>query len=147
MRSRTRARETAFKYLFEVDVNRGESCPTPGEYLDRFTLSEEVAAYARVLMEGVLREMDFLNGALSASAENWRLERMAAVDRNVLRIGAWEILRSGEVPPQVSINEAVDLAKRYGSERSGSFVNGVLDHLMRTRGGGAAPAPPGRRDV
>jgi N utilization substance protein B len=138
MRSRTRAREAALRYLFELDINEGKDRLPPGEYLESHSIPEESATYATVLIQGVLEDLGELNEVISSAALNWRLDRMAVIDRNLLRIGAWEVLKSPDVPGEVAINEAVDLAKRYGTSRSGSFVNGILDKILTTRNGASA---------
>ena len=80
-------------------------------------------------MRGVAEDTEKLDGTIRAASTNWRIERMARVDRNVLRLGAWELLRAADVPRAVVLDEAVELAKRFGSEDSGAFVNGVLDRI------------------
>jgi N utilization substance protein B len=85
--------------------------------------------YADELARGVATELDAVDAIVRKASTNWRLERMARVDRNVLRIGAWELLHQTHVPRAVILDEAVELAKRFGSQESGSFVNGVLDRV------------------
>ncbi|MHC4778652.1 MAG: transcription antitermination factor NusB, partial [Planctomycetota bacterium] len=121
------------RYLFELDVNGGEDRLSPGEYLEGQGIPADSTEYAKVLIDGVLENYEELNEAIAAAALNWRIDRMAVIDRNLLRMGAWEVLKSEDVPGEVAINEAVDLAKRYGSARSGSFVNGILDRLLDRR--------------
>jgi N utilization substance protein B len=90
--------------------------------------------YADRIVEGVAAELAAVDDEIKKASTNWRLERMARVDRNVLRLGAWELLKSAEVPRAVILDEAVELAKRYGSEDSGAFVNGVLDRIAENTG-------------
>jgi transcription antitermination factor NusB len=130
MRTRTRAREAALRYLYEVDANGGKDCPTPDEYFAHRNVPAEIVEFALRLLRGTLQERDALDRAISAVAANWDLDRMALIDRNLLRIGAWELLHAPDVPAEVVINEAVDLAKRYGSGQSGAFVNGILDRIL-----------------
>ena len=85
--------------------------------------------YADRMVRGVAGDLDKVDEAIRKASTNWRLERMARVDRNVLRLGAWELLMSSDVPRAVILDEAVELAKRFGSEESGAFVNGVLDRV------------------
>jgi N utilization substance protein B len=85
--------------------------------------------YADALVRGVVENLQPTDERIRAASKNWRLERMTRVDRNVLRIGAWELLSRGDVPRAVILDEAVELAKRYGTEESGAFVNGVLDRI------------------
>ena len=89
----------------------------------------EGRAYAERIVRGVAEERDAVDEAIRRASTNWRLERMARVDRNVLRLGAWELLRARAVPRAVVLDESVELAKRFGSEESGAFVNGVLDRI------------------
>jgi N utilization substance protein B len=90
--------------------------------------------YADRIVRGVASELEAVDEVIRGASTNWRLERMARVDRNVLRLGAWELLRSAEVPRAVILDEAVELAKRFGSDESGSFVNGVLDRVAEELG-------------
>ncbi len=131
MRKRTRARELALQFLYEVDLLGGaERAETLEAFLDRLAADDdEVRSFARELAVGVLEQRDELDRTIGRVAENWRIERMAIVDRNVLRIAAWELLFRGDIPRKVTINEAIDLVKRFSSEESGAFVNGILDHL------------------
>jgi N utilization substance protein B len=110
--------------------------------LDRFLTEElsgkpgeaEAAEYVKKVVDGVLDHRAEVDGLLSEAAQNWGLLRMAAVDRNVLRIGCYEMLYEPEVPTKVAINEAIELAKRYSTEQSGAFVNGILDRIRKDRG-------------
>src|SRR3569623_688601 len=132
MTRRSRAREVALQGLFQDDLN---PAPDPGE-ADRFLqarlyASPELVEFARGLVAGVRRNRSELDGLLAKTAQNWGLERMAATDRNVLRLGAFEIVYS-ETPRGVAINEAGELAKRFGNANSAPFVNGILDKLAKT---------------
>ena len=93
----------------------------------------EALSYAHRLVEGTASHLDELDGLIREQAENWRLERMSAVDRNVLRLAVFELLYEPDVPKLVVLDEAIELAKRFGSEQSGRFVNGLLDGLLRSR--------------
>lgn len=138
MRVRTRARELALQFLYGVDLQGPE-------YRDGLTafLAEELsgkpgeaeaAAYATVLVDGVSRHRSEIDRLLADAAQNWGLARMAVVDRNALRIGVYEMLHEPDVPTKVAINEAIELAKRYSTEQSGAFVNGILDRIRKDRG-------------
>lgn len=136
MTRRTRAREVALQVLFEDDLNR-QSDPALGDALIARRLhSAPLAAFARSLVAGVRQNRESLDQRIERTAENWALARMAATDRNVLRLGAYEILFA-DTPARVAIDEAVELAKRYGTAQSAQFVNGILDRLMRQRDEGA----------
>lgn len=103
--------------------------------------------YADQIVRGVEKDLGKVDETIRKASVNWRLERMARVDRNVLRLGAWELINGGDVPRAVILDEAVELAKRFGSEDSSAFVNGVLDRVAedlgrvdRDRAGGGKPA-------
>ncbi len=117
--------------LYQEDLNPGREPALAEKFLrGRLGKHEELVDFARRLLMGVLRNRDELDQMLGERAENWSLERMAVTDRNVLRLGAFEILYA-DTPPRVAINEAVDLAKRFGSKQSPQFVNGILDRFLR----------------
>ncbi|MCL5884672.1 MAG: transcription antitermination factor NusB [Deltaproteobacteria bacterium] len=108
----------------------------PDEAIALFALASSPApdeTYYLETVRGVHAHRDEVDVLIRRAAENWRLERMPLVDRNILRLGAYEICRSPDVPYAVAINEAVDLGKRFGSEDSGSFINGILDRISEIR--------------
>ena len=129
MTRRSRAREVALQVLYQDDLNPHRAPAESEAFLARRLRSAELQRFARSLVDGVRRNREELDAILSRTAENWSLERMAATDRNVLRLGAFEILYS-DTPGRVAINEAVELAKRYGAGQSAPFVNGILDRLL-----------------
>jgi len=125
---RRESREKVFQTLFMMDV-LGVG---PDEAIPLFSLSWSPPSdeeYYNATVRGVWEHREEVDGLIRKAAQNWRLERMALVDRNILRLGAYEICRSEDVPFAVAINEAVDLGKRFGSEESGAFVNGILDKI------------------
>ncbi len=128
MRSRTHSRELALQYLYQLDL-RGEGTEVLEDFLEDQGARGREGEFARRLVDGVRTRGPELDRAIVEVAEHWDLSRMAAVDRNVLRLGAWELLYGDDVPPAVVINEAVDLAKKFSSEDSGAFVNGLLDKI------------------
>jgi len=115
----------------------GEEAEAPRRVRSRRVVAEavevdqEAFAYARTLFEGVLAHVEELDELIRHQAEHWRLERMAAVDRNILRLAVFEMRYETDVPKLVVVDEAVELAKRFGSEQSGRFVNGLLDGLLK----------------
>jgi N utilization substance protein B len=130
MSRRSRAREVALQVLFQDDLNPGGNPHVADEFLKRRLAGyDELIAFARSLVSGVRRNRAELDALLSRTADNWRVERMAATDRNILRLGAYEILYA-DTPDAVAINEAVELAKRYGTAQSAQFVNGILDRFV-----------------
>lgn len=90
---------------------------------------EQVLPYVREVFMGVTSHLEDLDRTLTSASENWRLDRMSKVDRNIMRIALYEMLYREDIPPKVSINEAIDLGKDYGTEDSGAFINGILDHV------------------
>ncbi|MBI82981.1 MAG: transcription antitermination factor NusB [Planctomycetaceae bacterium] len=130
---RSRAREVVLQILYQDDLNPDGQGQTAESFLvSRLHADEELTAFARSLLSGVRRNRGELDELLSKTAENWSLERMAVTDRNVLRLGAFEILYT-ETPDRVAINEAVELAKRFGTDQSAQFVNGILDRFLQNR--------------
>ena len=129
MARRSRAREVALQVLFQDDVNPAASIETTKAFVHARLNSEELEAFTLTLILGVRRNRDELDGLLAQTADNWSIDRMAATDRNVLRLGVFEMLYT-ETPGRVAINEAVELAKRFGSGQSAQFVNGILDKFL-----------------
>jgi N utilization substance protein B len=119
--------------LYQDDLNRSEQPFDPDEFLRGRLSADDLVQFARSLVDGVRRNRAELDELLSSTADNWTLRRMAATDRNVLRLGAFEILFTS-TPNRVAINEAVELAKRFGARQSAQFVNGVLDRVLAEHG-------------
>ncbi len=132
---RTRAREVALQLLFQRDQN---AVPVPRAAIQRFAFDRTVgdrdtSSFALELYDGVLKHRESLDQLLGATAEKWRVARMMPVDRNVLRLGAYELLHGGgESPVPVVLNEAIELARRFATADSAAFVNGILDKIART---------------
>ena len=129
MSRRSRAREVALQALFQEDLNPRESSDQLAPFLQARLKDKELREFALSLVLGVLRNQDELDALLEEKAENWSVSRMAATERAILRLGAFEI-RYAETPHRVAIDEAVELAKRFGSAQSSQFVNGILDKLI-----------------
>jgi transcription antitermination protein NusB len=134
MSRRSRAREVALQMLFEDDVNPRASIEDTKEFLAARLHSPDLEEFCLSLILGVRRNQSELDELLTQTADNWSLARMAATDRNVLRLGAYEILYT-ETPARAAINEAVELAKRFGSANSAPFVNGILDKFLKRKEG------------
>lgn len=149
MPSRRRAREFALQALFAVDIGQA-SGPAAlsalwGAMVDGLPESSGLDAtpaegdemeFALGIVRGVLDDLPALDARIEAASTNWRLPRMPAVDRNILRVGAFEILHRGDVPAPVVINEALEIAKKFGGAESRSFVNGILDRIAKEAGRG-----------
>jgi N utilization substance protein B len=137
MLRRSRAREVVLQILYQLDLNPDRDLQADDLFLrSRLRDNEELVGFARSLLQGVLRNREELDQMLAACAENWSVDRMAVTDRNVLRLGAYEILYT-DVPRSAAINEAVELARRFGSRQSAQFVNGILDRFLK--GGTTTP--------
>ncbi|MEX2171144.1 MAG: transcription antitermination factor NusB [Pirellulales bacterium] len=130
MSRRSRAREVALQILFEDDVNPRETAEALRGFVSSRLKSPELEEFCLSLIFGVRRNQAELDASLEQIAANWSVSRMAATDRNLLRIAAYEILYT-QTPFRVAINEAVELAKRFGTAQSPQFVNGILDKLPR----------------
>jgi transcription antitermination protein NusB len=133
MRERSKAREWALRvlYAWEARTAGGGIEPVLEEFLARRVIAPARRPYLRRLVEALDADMATIDAQLQSCLTNWRLERVSVVDRAVLRLAAAEMLRFEDVPPRVSIQEALRLAEKYGTDRSPAFVNGVLDALMR----------------
>jgi N utilization substance protein B len=136
---RRQARERAVQALYQLDSNDSLTSSHTAETLRVFWQSldpaePEVEVLAAPLIQGVLSHLGELDEAVEKVSVNWRVSRMAKVDRNVLRLGAFELLHRPDVPPKVAINEAIDIGTRYGSEESGAFINGILDKIAQRIG-------------
>ena len=132
MRKRTVSREYALQVLYQVDITRD----TPEAALENFwsarsqeAIESELKEFTSKLVKGVVTNLDEIDKKISEYAANWQLKRMAVVDRNIMRMGCFEILYCDDIPPKVSINEAVDLAKKFSGAEAGKFVNAILDKV------------------
>ena len=147
MKPRTRARGWALQLLYAWEARRHDA--TLEEVLEQFMIHRNIAAESREYLRRLIRLIDEhfaeVDHALEGELRNWRIERLSVIDRNVLRIGAAELLYVPEVPERVAIQEAIILAEKYGTLESPRFVNGVLDALMRrVRPGSGAAGGEGR---
>ncbi len=129
MSRRTRAREVALQALYQEDLNPNNALENLGAFLAARLQEEELREFAKQLVMGVKRNQAELDQLLAEKAANWSVPRMAATDRNLLRLGAYEI-RFMDTPDRVAIDEAIELAKRYGTANSPQFINGILDKLL-----------------
>ncbi|OGX38353.1 MAG: transcription antitermination factor NusB [Omnitrophica WOR_2 bacterium RIFCSPHIGHO2_02_FULL_50_17] len=147
MRRRTLARECALKILYQAEMLRrvisvaaqqfwsecaGGALPAGPLRSEASRQEEDIRAFANRLIAGVEAHLEAIDAKISQYATNWQLKRMAVIDRNILRLGTYELLYADDIPPKVTINEAVELAKKYGDLESGKFVNGILDKIHKT---------------
>jgi len=136
MRKRTRAREFALQILYQIDITRDK----PEELLKNFWRYQEdvkidpvIQNFTETIVKGVVENLNAIDERIAKYATNWQLKRMAVVDRNILRLGSFELLFRKDIPLKVCINEAVDLAKKFSGEEAGKFVNGILDKIKTER--------------
>ena len=140
MRKRTKAREYALQVLYQLDIRRADCQQILHEFWQEHQPSAEVRGFATKLAEGTVKCLGDIDGFITSHADNWDLKRMAVVDRNILRLGVFELLYMDDAPPAVCINEAIELAKRFGDAESAKFINGILDAIYKAHG--RTPAPP-----
>jgi N utilization substance protein B len=141
MGKRTKARECALQLLYQWDLTREPMDRVAGLYWQVRTTTEETRRMAERLARGAQAELDRIDRVIGETSRNWRFERIAAVDKNIMRIATYELMREPDTPPSVIIDEAIEMAKRFGEGDSPAFVNGVLDAVNRTvRGEDSAPA-------
>lgn len=131
MRKRTKAREYALQILYQVDIRHGDADEILKEFWEAHQSPDEVKAFAQQLAEGAIAHAGDIDQRITTHADNWDLKRMAVVDRNILRLGVFELLYVDDVPPTVCINEAIELAKRFGDTESAKFINGILDAVHK----------------
>lgn len=132
--ARRRGRELAVQALYQMELTGDETAASSETMWRHFSEPETARAFAGELLEGVVAQRQQIDGLISASCQHWRLGRLSNVDRAILRVGTYELLRHPEVPTSVVIDEAIEIAKRFGSEESGMFVNGVLDQIATAVG-------------
>jgi N utilization substance protein B len=127
MGNRRRSRELAMQALFQMEMNPDQSVEAVDLFCEHFRVPKNVKPFFLRLVEGVKECEQEIDPLIERLSENWKLSRMSRVDRNVIRIAVYELLYCDDIPPKVSINEAIDVGKRFGTEDSGAFINGILD--------------------
>ncbi|MFH1594526.1 MAG: transcription antitermination factor NusB [Candidatus Omnitrophota bacterium] len=133
MRNRTKGRECALKILYAAEIRQDSQGECAQTFWDNhLMIKDDIKAFTSFLIEGVANNKDSIDGVISKYAKNWQIKRMAIIDRNILRLATFELLFSEDIPPKVSINEAIEIAKRYGDKESGKFVNGILDKINKS---------------
>jgi N utilization substance protein B len=125
--------------LFQIDMAGGKPAEIYPHFWREHEAEIEVKTFAEALVEGVMRERDALDGIITGSVENWRVSRMAVVDRNILRLAVYELAWLSETPAAVVLDEAIEVGKKFGSEQSGSFINGILDAVRKRVERGEVP--------
>jgi N utilization substance protein B len=125
--NRRRSRELAMQALFQIEMNQDHSIQALELFCKHFRVSKNVKPFFLRLVKGVNEFQHEIDSLIERFSENWKLSRMSRVDRNVIRIAVYELLYCHDIPQKVSINEAIDIGKRFGTEDSGAFINGILD--------------------
>jgi len=134
MRKRSRARELALKALYRIDITKDNYESALADIWTNLEpeSDESIKEFAKAIVKGVAENLSDIDSLIGKYATNWEIKRMATVDRNILRFGIYELLFMSDIPPKVTINEAVDIAKKYGDKDSGRFINGILDQIYKT---------------
>ena len=133
MGKRRKARELALMLLYELDYRPADLAAVLREFWRDRVVPPEVHTFAEALVRGAAEKLVELDATIEANAAHWSLARIAPVERNILRLAAYELLFREDIPRNVTINEAIEIAKKFGSEESPAFVNGILDEIARSR--------------
>lgn len=131
MGNRRKSRELALQVLYQLDTATQDAARAMAGRRDYFSQEEGKDDFAERIVLGVLEHRPEIDRLIEQYLENWRLDRIAMIDRNILRMAIFELLHCEDIPPKVTLNEAIDLGKRYGTEESGSFINGILDRIQK----------------
>jgi N utilization substance protein B len=134
MRKRTKARELALKFLYQIEITKEKEnfSEALADFWQRHHVARPVKEFTIQIIQGAMTNLTHIDSIISKYAQNWQLNRMAVIDRNILRLASFELLYLEDIPSKVSINEAIELAKKYGDVESSRFVNGILDKIHRT---------------
>jgi len=137
---RRKAREHALQVLYQIDLAGLEPAPALELFCEHFEAGKKSMPYTRRLVQGVVDHRQEFDAMIGRHAKNWRPERMSVIDRNILRLALYELCYQSDVPERVVINEAIEVAKRFGNEESGPFINGILDAIRKTTRAEITPA-------
>lgn len=129
MGNRRRSRELAMQALYQMEMNQDHSKEAVELFCKHFGVTENVKPFFLRLVEGVKKVQHEIDPLIKSFSENWKISRMSRADRNIMRIAVYELLYCDDIPPKVSINEAIDIGKKFGTEDSGPFINGILDSI------------------
>lgn len=131
VRKRTHARMLSFQFLYMMDIRHKDCENETDSFLQEQTDDSDIMEFAKSLIQGVVSHQEEIDAAIEKSAQNWELCRIATVDRNIMRQAIFELLYRDDIPPKVSINEAIELGKKFSTANSGGFINGILDRIKR----------------
>jgi N utilization substance protein B len=129
--SRRKSRELALQILFELDTNQSDVQKAINQFWKNFDYPEDLREFSERLVEGVAEHREEIDRLIGKHAKNWSLSRIDRVDRNIMRAAIFELAHCPDIPPKVAINEAIELSKKFGSEKSPSFINGILDKIAQ----------------
>ncbi|MGQ9646603.1 MAG: transcription antitermination factor NusB [Thermodesulfobacteriota bacterium] len=129
--TRRKSREIALQVLYQLDITKQKDPKAILAWPSQLSSSGERDQFMERIVVGVLEHGQEIDQLIERFSENWRLDRIHFIDRNILRMAVFEFLYCSEIPPKVTLNEAIDLGKKYGSEDSGSFINGILDRILK----------------
>lgn len=131
MGTRRQSREFAMQALFDMDMSHDDSEERMDLFCRNFVPPQNVMPFLIKLCKGVIKHKPEIDSLIDRFSSNWKIDRISCVDRNVMRIAIFEMLHCDDIPAKVSINEAIDIGKRYGTEESGAFINGILDSIRK----------------
>ncbi len=117
--------------LYQMETNHEDPETALAKYCETFPYQEDIVDYTKLVLSGIKKERERIDGFIKVACENWKIDRIALVDKNVMRVSIFEMLFSPDVPPKVAIDEAIEMGKKYGNEASGDFINGVLDRILK----------------
>lgn len=130
MRNRSKAREWALKNLYQIDINKDYSSIDFESFYSYHNIDAQIKEFSCKIVKGVIENLYNIDEIITDYAKNWAIKRMAVIDRNILRMAIFELVFMKNIPSKVSINEAIELAKKYGNENSSKFINGILDKVF-----------------
>ncbi|MBD3184131.1 transcription antitermination factor NusB [Candidatus Poribacteria bacterium] len=133
MRRRTQAREYALQIVYQLDIVGVSIAGILKRFWEEQKVSQDIQDFSEELVKGTWKNLDHIDKLITKYSEHWNLERMAVIDRSILRLAAYEILYRYDIPPKVSINEAVEISRKYSTPDSSKFINGILDKLISHR--------------
>ncbi len=131
MGKRRRSREGALQVLYQIEITKQDPLQAFNQWKAHFSLEEGEDEFAERIILGVVGHRQEIDHLIGTHSEHWSLDRISMIDRNILRMAIFELLYCHDIPPKVTLNEAIDLGKQYGSEESGSFINGILDKIQK----------------
>jgi transcription antitermination factor NusB len=130
LRKRSKARESALQILYQIDVTGDPVDAVLNQYWHTRNRNPEVVDFANEIVKSTTEHLSEIDAIISQHSENWEISKMPIIDRNILRFAIYEILYMDDIPPRVTIDEAIDLANNFGTPNSGKFINGILDKIM-----------------